>query len=117
MALSTQQATTELFNNNYNVWKAANPPVNASNAPAGCSEISQETANTIRTQWLQGTAVGAAPGPNNWGLTAATGVSVNDPSGTAIVRWVSRSVSGGGTVVDFHALWGQYTFLRHFKVV
>jgi len=107
MPLTNQQATQELFTNNYNVWKVANPPVNMSNAPHGCSEITQATANHLRGMWAPNA------GPNTWNQTASTG----HDAGNQITRWVTRSITGGGTVVDFHARWTSYRFLRHFKIV
>jgi hypothetical protein len=78
-------------------------------AEQGSSQITQTTANKLRGLWNPNSK------PNEWKQTNRTGFKTGKDK--QIVRWVTRSVSGGGTVVDFHALWGTYTFLRHFRVV
>lgn len=108
MALTFQEASQELFTDNYRPWESASPARNASNAPNGCSEISQATANALRGQWNPGS------NPNDWNQTMATGHTVQSNN---VRRWVTRSVTGGGTVVDFHAYWSGIRFLRHFKLV
>lgn len=106
MPLTNQQAEQELYTNNYNVWRRGT--TNASNAPAGCSQITQATATFLRRTWNPNSA------PNSWNQSNSTGFRMRDQG---ITRWVTRSVSGGSDVVDFHALWNGVTFLRHFRIV
>jgi hypothetical protein len=90
--LTTQQADKELFDQ-YNQWKFGY--VRVSNAPIGCSQISARTAMSLRTKWVPGSP------PNTWAQTQTTGFRLKDST----VRWLTRSVSGGVDVVDFHAIW------------
>lgn len=109
--LNTRQAQQELFTDNYRVWATAYPPVNRSNAPVNCNQISIHTAATLRRQWVQ------AELHNSWNQSAATGYRLSDGQ----VRWVTRSVSRWN-VVDFHARWvndagTSFIFLWHFEIV
>lgn len=106
MPLTTTQAVSELFSNNYNIWLHLNPAANSSNAPHGCSEITLTTANYLRSQWNPKSS------PNSWNQSMSTGFVGRN----GVYRWVTRSVSGGKQVIDFHAHWQGYKFLRHFKI-
>lgn len=107
--LNNQQASQELYDQ-YKFWKTGFNRV--SNAPIGCSRISHITANQLKNTWVPNA------GPNQWDQNQATGYAIQREN---ITRWVSRSLSQGGTVVDFHAIWrGQgmtVTFLWHFRIV
>jgi hypothetical protein len=106
MPLTSSQAQQELFTHSYNPWFAAIPAVNMSNAPHGCSQISQRTAAHLRGLWNPGSS------PNSWNQTLATGHRIR-----GVTRWVTRSVSGGSSVVDFHAYFNSKRFLWHFQIV
>lgn len=104
MPLTNDQASTELFDQ-YKTWKVGTTRV--SNGPRGASEISRNTANYLRGRWNPNSK------PNSWDQSLGTAFTTKDD----ISRWVTLSVSGGGSVVDFHAKWKNVTFLWHFKVV
>lgn len=104
MPLTSQQASQELFDN-YKNWSMGYQRV--SNAPTGASQITRKTANTLKNQWTPGAK------SNSWNQSSTTGYTTND----GVRRWVTLSVSGGGSVVDFHALWKNVSFLWHFKIV
>jgi hypothetical protein len=106
MPLTNPQAQQELFTANYNVWFAAIPAVNMSNAPHGCSQIQQYTANHLRKLWNPGSS------PNSWNQSLQKGFVTR-----GVTRWVTRSVSGGNDVVDFHAFFNSKKFLWHFRIV
>lgn len=106
MQVNNQQADQELFGN-FNIWTQANPAKDISNSPSACNQISQDTANNLRNKWNPNSK------PNTWDQSSST--AYIDKSN--IKRWVSRSVSGGPGVVDFHALWQGYKFLWHFEIV
>lgn len=79
-----------------------------SNAPTGCPEISRETANYMRRQW-SGSLYNSPNQSMRTGFTTTQGIK----------KWVTVSHSGGGSVVDFHAVWGTDVmkgFLWHFRV-
>ena len=103
--LTNQQASQELYTQNYKPWTTQYGRV--SNAPNGCSQISIQTANYLRNTWVPGSS------QNTWNQSMRTGYTTND----GITRWVTRSVSGGSEVVDFHAYWSGVTFLWHFRLV
>ncbi len=105
MALDQNTATSELFTN-YKAW--CKGTVNASNAPQGCSQITIKTAQHMRNLWNNKSQ------PNSWNQSASTGQRIEKTGDT---RWVTRSLSGGSDVVDFHSLWGSVRFLRHFQIV
>jgi hypothetical protein len=107
MPLTTSQAQQQLFTASYAPWCANIPMINVSNAPHGCSEISHHTANNLRLQWHPGSR------PNSWNQSLSQGYMVRH----GITRWVTRSVSGGSNVVDFHASLNSKRFLWHFKIV
>ncbi|AFZ27536.1 hypothetical protein Cylst_5526 [Cylindrospermum stagnale PCC 7417] len=108
--LTTNQAQ-QVLSQNRDLWEMASPPINHSNAPHAASVISQNTANTLRNQW-------APNAGNSWSQSASTGFK----TAKGITRWVTRSLSGGSDVVDFHALWFDrdqraWKFLWHFRIV
>ncbi|WP_027819418.1 hypothetical protein [Paraburkholderia bannensis] len=107
MPLTTTQAQQELFTLNFTPWRAAIPMRNRSNAPHGCSEINERTAANLRRQWNPNSR------PNSWNQSSGVGSHRHNN----ITRWVTRSVSGGSDVVDFHALFNSTRFLWHFKIV
>jgi hypothetical protein len=107
MLLNNSQADQELFRN-YKAWCAGT--ANLSNAPGGCNQITQDTANYLRGKWNPSSK------PNSWNQSASSGVLMKKTGDT---RWVSRSVSGGSDVVDFHSLYLRLSvrFLWHFQIV
>lgn len=105
MPLRNNDASQELFGN-YRALLASDNR-RRSNAPSGCSQISQSTANYLKRQW-------APNAGNSWSQSSRKGFE--DKYGCK--RWVTLSVSKRKSrVVDFHALGGGKSFLWHFKIV
>ena len=111
MQLDYNQASAELFTNNYNVWKVANPPANKANAPTAANSITKTIFNSLAKQWDPGN-----PHPNSH---SQRNLANSFQTKEGIRRWVTASDSARGTV-DFHAYWhngvNPYRFLWHFRL-
>lgn len=106
MPLNTMDAQSEL-SRAYKEWSRGTSKV--SNSPFSASEISRATSNTMRLSWSRSTN-------NSANQTMRTGFTTKK----GITKWVTVSLSGGGSVIDFHAVWGTDVtkgFLWHFKIV
>lgn len=108
MPLTFTLANLELYEQ-FRKWKAG--AVDVSNSPTACPEIHRQDANKLRNNWNPNSK------PNSWNQSLRCGSFTTKDS---ITKWVTFSMSGGKTVVDFHAYYRgyrEYKFLHHFKVI